>query len=108
MFLVLRAFLYHPISRPHVCNVVWGPTYHKTHQALFLPTLSSGDGKDNLHGVVVHTEGAGTEGGICGSLTVVAVGKDAQVAMTRVDLSHENRGAVVQECIGGAIECQVV
>lgn len=67
-----------------------GPTYHKTHQALFLPTVGGGGGEDNLHGVVVHTEGAGTEGDICGGPTVVAVGKDAQVAMARVDLSHEH------------------
>lgn len=84
------------------------PTYHKTHQALFLPTVSGGDGEDNLHGVVVHTEGTGTEGDICGSPTVGAVGKDAQVAMVRMDLSHEHRGTVVQESIGGSIKCQVV
>lgn len=80
---------------------VWygSPTYHKTHQALFLPTLSCSGGEDNLHGVVVHTEGTGTGGDICSSPAVVAVGKDAQVAMPRVDLSHEHRGTVVQESI---------
>jgi hypothetical protein len=83
-------------------------TYHKTHQALILPALSGADGKDNLHGVVVHTEGTGTGGDICGSPTVVAVGKDAQVTMARVDLSHEHGGTVIQESIGGAIEGQVV
>lgn len=62
----------------------------KTHQALLLPTGSGGDGKDNLHGVVVHTEGTGTEGDIGGSPTVVAVSKDAQVAMAGVDLFHEH------------------
>lgn len=84
------------------------PAYHKTHQALLLSTDSGGDGEDNLHGVVVHTEGTGTEGDIAGSPTVVAMSKDAQVAMLRVDLFHEYGGTVVQESIGGAIECQVV
>lgn len=86
----------------------WGSTCQKTHQALLLPTASGGDGEDNLHRVVVHTDGTGTEGGIGSSPTVVAVSKDAQVAMARVDLSHEHRGTVVQESIGGAIKCQVV
>lgn len=86
----------------------WGSTCQKTHQALLFPTASGGDGEDNLHRVVVHTEGMGTEGGIGGSPTVVAVSKDAQVAMARVNLSHEHRGTVVQESIGGAIKCQVV
>lgn len=86
----------------------WGPTYHETHQALLLPTGGGGGGEDNLHGVVVHTEGSGTEGDVGGSPTVVAVSKDAEVAMARENFSHEHRGTVVQESIGGAVECQVV
>ena len=76
-----------------------------THQAFLLPAGPSGGGENDLHGLVVDTEGAGAAGV---DLAVAVVHEDAEVAIARPDLLHEDVGAVVPERIGSAVEGLVV
>ena len=76
-----------------------------THQAFLLPVGARGGGEDDVHGLIVDAEGAGAAGG---GLAVVVVQENAEVAVARPDLPHEDVGAIVQERVGGAVEGLVV
>lgn len=77
----------------------------RAHQAFLLPTGAGGGGEDDVHGLVVDAQSAGAVGS---GLTEAVVQQDAEVAVARLDLAHEDVGAVVQEGVGGAVEGLVV
>ena len=77
----------------------------RAHQAFLLPTSTNGGGEDDVYGLVVDAQSAGAVGS---GLTEAVVQQDAEVAVARLDLAHEDVGAVVQEGVGGAVKGLVV